>query len=77
MIAVAIDSERNVRDALRDGVPLDHLHSRRCNGCGTDLFIAEGSLMELAGYVVTRYRMLEPALFYCPRCARKVERCAS
>jgi hypothetical protein len=73
MIGVAVDSERNVRDALRDGAPLDQLIERKCGGCGADLLVDEEHLRN-AGGVFAQLGLPAPALFLCVPCARKLER---
>jgi hypothetical protein len=72
-IVIGIDSGGVVRDALRDGVPLDQLHHRPCDGCGADLYIDEETLADLAGYIVPRYGGVVRTAFLCAPCARRAE----
>jgi hypothetical protein len=73
MIGVAVNSEQTVRDALRDGVPLDQLHERKCSGCGTDLIVNEKHLRN-AGGVFAQLGLPQPTRFFCLPCAKEAEK---
>jgi hypothetical protein len=73
VIGVAVNSERNVRDAIVKGVPLDKLHERQCRSCGTNLFVDEEQLSNASRVFAQLGLPAPPTQFFCSSCARRAE----